>query len=111
MLAFLLANRSGKPKNPFGRGSPGAPQIGVKSRFSGVRFSGKSPNPNCCARALTLSGSFLIRFLMISGLAQIAGSICERLAPTIILSDKRFHHRIMMILFNTMGIKFTNCNL
>ena len=54
----LLAKRSGNPNNPGGgRGSPGFPQIGDKSRFSGVKFSGSSPNPNCRARFLTLSGS------------------------------------------------------
>ena len=46
-LMNLLAKRSGSPKRPGGgRGSPGFPQIGDRSRFSGVRFSGSSPNPN-----------------------------------------------------------------
>ena len=69
----LPAKRSGNPNKPVPLGCPGLPQIGVKSRFSGVKFSGKSPNPNCFASILTRSGSRRIKFLIISGLAQIAG--------------------------------------
>ena len=66
--------RSGNLDNPGdGGGSAVFPHNGDQSRFSGVKFSGSSPKPNCRARFLTLSGSWRIRFLMISGRAQIAG--------------------------------------
>ena len=89
----LLAKRSGSPNNPGGgRGSPGFPQIGDKSRFSGVRFSGSSPKPNCRASCLTLSGSRRIRFFIISGRAQIAGI---KVANDPVTSDwkKNFIHK------------------
>ena len=92
----LLAKRSGNPNSPGGgRGSPGFPQIGDKSRFSGVRFSGNSPNPNCLARDLTLSGSRRIRFFIISGRAQIAGIRVANDPVTSVIND--IHNKIMSI--------------